>query len=329
MSIRKLLTLMVAIVALCGFSAENKKVAVFVQNRTQTPGMDGATGAIRERIVSGLAEIEDLTVVDSTMATDAFNASPNVAKALGCDYVIVVGIVGASSMKRLVGGRTSTVFSLRMSMKVTDVSGAAMDGMPTWSQKLPVLDAAGDPMGFYDTLLDQWAEDAVAAIAQKHAKWRTPTAEAVAAVPFLISTTADRPIAALESQTKGVKSELLAELRKVVGGATVAIDGITVGTAPCQIKATPGLHRLKVSRAWMNPFEETISVTDGGSLEVSLELSAEGIAKWGTMEKVQADAAARYAHAAMERGVKVNIDTTNWRDAALGGVIPAAIIKEN
>ena len=329
MSARRMLMLAVAAVSLCGFAAENKKIAVFVQNRTQTPGMDGATGAIRERIVSGLAEIDGLTVVDSTMATDAFNASPNVAKALGCDYVIVVGVVGASSMKRNVGGRISTVFSLRMSMKVTDVSGAAMDGMPTWSQKLPVLDAVGDSMGFYDTLLDQWAQDAVAAIAAKHTNWRAPTAEAVAAVPFLISTTADRPIAALESQTKGTKSELLAELRKVVGGATVAIDGITVGTAPCQIRATPGLHRLKVFRAWMNPFEETISVTDGGSLEVSLELSAEGIQKWGTMEKVQADAAARYARAAMERGVKVNIDTANWRDAAIGGIVPAAIIKEN
>lgn len=324
---KSLVVLMMSVFALCGWAAE-KKVAVFVQNRTQTPGMDAATGAIRERFVSGLAEIEGLTVVDSTMATDAFNASPNVAKALGCDYVIVIGIVGASSMNRPVNGRTSTVYSLRMSMKVTDVSGTSLDGMPTWSNKLPVLDASGDPMGYYDVLLDQWAQDAVAAVAQKCPKWRPPSAVAVSEVPFRVLTTIDRPIAALESQTKGVKNELLAELRKVVGGATVELDGVTVGTAPCEILATPGLHHLKVSRAWMTPYQATISVTDGGSLEVALEMSAEGVARWGTIERLQADAAERYARAAMERGVKINIDTANWRDAALGGVVPTAIIKE-
>ena len=324
---KRLVVLMMSAFVLCGWAGE-KKVAVFVQNRTQTPGMDAASGAIRERFVSGLAEIDGLTVVDSTMATDAFNASPNVAKALGCDYVIVIGIVGASSMNRPVNGRTSTVYSLRMSMKVTDVNGTSLDGMPTWSNKLPVLDASGDPMGYYDVLLDQWAQDAVAAIAQKCPKWRPPSAVAVAEVPFRILTTIDRPIAALESQTKGVKNELLAELRKVVGGATVELDGVTVGTAPCEILATPGLHHLKVSRAWMMPYQATVSVTDGGSLEVALEMSAEGVARWGTIEKIQADAAERYARAAMERGVKINIDTANWRDAALGGVVPTAIIKE-
>jgi len=324
---KTMFVLMLSVLTLCAPAAD-KKVAVFVQNRTKTPGMDTATGAIRERFVAGLAEVEGLSVVDSTMATDAFNLSPNVAQSLGCDYVIVVGIVGASSMKRIVNDRPSTVYTLRIAMKVTDVTGRALDGLPMWSNKLPVLDADGDPMGYYDTLLDQWAQDAVAAVAQKSLKWKNPDAAVVAAVPFRISTTADRPIAALESQTKGVKGELLAELRKVVGGATVAIDGIVVGTAPCEIRTTPGLHRLRVTREWMTPYESTVSVTDGGSLEIALELSAEGVAKWGTLEKVQADAANRYGQAAMERGVKVNIDTSKWRDAALGGVVPTAVIRE-
>ena len=289
---RKIVSVLVSVIALFGW-ADEKKVAVFVQNRTQTPGMDAATGAIRERFVSGLAEVAGLSIVDSTMAADAFNASPNVAKALGCDYVIVIGVIGASSMNRQVNGRTSAVYSLRMSMKVTDVNGTSLDGMPTWSSKLPVLDASGDPMGYYDTLLDQWAADAVAAVAQKSLKWCPPSAKAVAEVPFRILTTVDRPIAALESQTKGVKNELLAELRKVIGGASVELDGVTVGTAPCEILATPGLHHLKVTRAWMTPYQATISVTDGGSLEVALEMSAEGVARWGTIEKIQADAAAR------------------------------------
>jgi len=310
----KLLMMIAMVVAAMAGMAAEKKIAVFVQNRTQA-AID--VGAVRERFIAGLAEVAGITVVDSTMATDAFNASPNVAKQLGVDYVAVVGIVGASSVKRSVNGRESTVFSLRMTTKITDSNAASVSGFPTWTRQLPILDASGDPMAFYDMLLDQWQQEAVASVAQSAQSWRVPTA-ALADVPFLISTTADRPIAEYESQTKGLGGERLAELRKVAGGATVEIDGIAVGTAPCAILTSPGLHKLRVTREWMQPYESTVSVVSNGSIEVALELSAEGVAKWGSIEKVQAETAERYAKAVLERKTDIKIDTSKWRDAALG-----------
>jgi len=310
---KRLLMLAMAAVATAGLAAD-KKIAVFVQNRTQT-AID--VGAVRERFIAGLAEVDGFAVVDSTMATDAFNASPNVAKQLGVDYVAVVGIVGASSIKRVVNGRTSTIFTLRIATKLTDANGTSVSGIPTWTRQLPILDAQGDPASFYDMLFDQWVPEAVGAVAQSSQKWRAP-AVAVADVPFRISTTADRPIAEYESQTKGLGGERLAELRKVAGGATVEIDGIAVGTSPCLFRTSPGLHKLRVTREWMAPYEATVSVVSNGSLEVALELSAEGVAKWGSIEKVQADVAERYAKAVMDRGTKITIDTSKWRDAALG-----------
>jgi len=316
---KKLLLFALAAMSLAGLAGEakpvvQKTIAVFVQNRTQAP-ID--VGAVRERFIAGLAEVDGLTVVDSTMATDAFNSSPNVAKQLGVDYVAVVGIVGASSVKRVVNGRDSTVFSLRMTTKITDANAASVAGFPTWTRQLPILDAAGDPMAYYDMLLDQWQQEAVASVAQSAQKWRAPTI-GVADVPFMISTTADRPIAEYESQTKGLGGERLAELRKVAGGATVEIDGIAVGTAPCAFMTSPGLHKLRVTREWMQPYEATVSVVSNGAIEVALELSAEGVAKWGSIEKVQADTAERYAKAVLDRKTDIKIDTSKWRDAALG-----------
>lgn len=310
---KRLFVFALAAVALTGLAAD-KKIAVFVQNRTSA-AID--VGAVRERFIAGIAEVDGITVVDSTMATDAFNASPNVARQLGVDYVAVVGIVGASSIKRPVNGRVSTVYSLRIATKITDANGASVSGIPTWVRQLPILDAAGDPIAYYDMLLDQWSQEAVGAVAQSALRWRAPSA-ALADVPFRISTTADRPIAEFESQTKGLGGERLAELRKVAGGATVEIDGMAVGTAPCEIRTSPGLHKLRVTREWMAPYEATVSVVSNGSIEVALELSAEGVAKWGSIEKVQADAAERYAKAVLDRKTEIKIDTSKWRDAALG-----------
>ena len=49
-------------------------------------------------------------------------------------------------------------------------------------------------------------------------------------------------------------------------------------------------------------------------------MSDEGIRKWGSLESLRADVARRYADAVRERGVKINIDTTNWRDVGNSGI---------
>lgn len=294
--------------------AADKRVAVFVQNRTQTAGMDTAVGGVRERLIGSIAEVPGFTVVDSTLATDAFNASPNVAKQIGCDYVAVAGIVGASSVKRNMGGRLNTVFTLRMTLKITDANGDSVDGLPTWSRQFPVLDAADDPMSYYENLFDQWATDVAAALAVKAPKWRSPSEAKANEVSFRVGTSIDKTVAELESQTKGTKGEQLAELRKIVGCAAVELDGVVIGSAPGVFKAGKGLHKLRITRTWMKPYEATVSVSEGMNFDVSLELSDEGIAKWGSVESLRADLARRYAEAAKERGIKINIDSANWRD---------------
>ena len=70
----------------------------------------------------------------------------------------------------------------------------------------------------------------------------------------------------------------------------------------------------------MKPYFATVNVQPGMTLNVALEMSEEGMRKWGSLEALRADVARRYADAARERGVKVNIDTTNWRDVGTSGV---------
>lgn len=318
-----------------------KTVAVFVQNRTRVAGMDDEVDGVRDRLAAALAEVDGISVVDSAQVADTFRrykvtvdeektglvpgifsggSVPRVAQMLGCDYIVAATIVNASSMNRNMSGRLSTVFTLRMTMKVMNAGGASVDGMPAWVRQMPVLDAADDPMNYFQMLFDQWATDVTATIAQKAPRWRAPAAASSELAEFYVSTTIDQSIAELESQTKGAKGELLQELRRVVGGVSVELDGAVIGSTPGPFRATPGLHQIKIFRDWMKPYFATVNIQPGMTLNVALEMSAEGMQKWGSLEALRADVARRYADAARERGVRVNIDTTNWRDVGNSGI---------
>jgi len=321
-----------------GEEPEPKKVAVFVKNNTKVAGMDDEVDGIRDRLAAAMAEVDGFTVLDSSQIADTFRrykvtveeektglvpgiftggSVPNVAKMLGCDYIVAASIVSASGTRRNVGGTPATVFNLRMALKVMDSSGASVYGIPVKPYTFPATDVVDDPMNYYNILLDRWATEATTALAMKAPAWRKPTA-AAQTVAFTVSTTIDNVKEALESQTKGVKGEQLQELRKVVGGASVEIDGALVGTAPCTIQTTPGLHQIRVRREWMKDYTATVSVSEGQRLEVALELNDEGVAKWGTIEAVRSTVAQGYAEAAWRRGIKMNIDTQNWRDVGTG-----------
>lgn len=319
-----------------------KTIAVFVQNRTRVPGMDDEVDGVRDRLAAAFAEVDGFSVMDSAQVADTFRrykvtvneeksgeiagiftggSVPRISQMLGCDYIAAATIVNASSMRRNMGGRLSTVFTLRMTLKVMDSTGASVDGMPTWVRQYPVLDMADDPMNFYQILFDQWAEDVTSAMAQKSLKWRKPRAVAANLVNFYVSTTIDETIAELESQTKGANGEVLLELRRVAGGATVELDGAVIGSAPGNFQVTPGLHQLRVTREWMKPYTATVNINDGTSLKIALEMSDEGLSKWGDVESLRADLARRYAEAVRERGIKINynVDTSGWRDVGTGG----------
>lgn len=331
--------LMVAAVAAMAFGAmaqelAPKKVAVFVQNRTKVAGMDDEIDGIRDRLGAAIAASGDLAVVDSAFTVDTFRrwkitteeekaglvsgifsggSAPTVSKMLGCDYVVAATVVSASSMKRNMSGRLSTVYTLRMTLKVMDSTGASVFAMAPWSRQYPVIDAMEEPIAYYNLLIDQWSEEAGAAVADSSAKWRKPFVDTAALATVDFKTTIDESIRELESQTKGASGEDLVDLRRICGGASIEIDGALVGSAPCSVQITKGLHQLKVSREWMKPYTATINVTDGMVLNIPLEMSDEGIRRWGTIEAMRADLASRYADAAMKRGIKINVNQDTSR----------------
>jgi hypothetical protein len=318
-----------------------RKIAVFVQNRTRVVGMDDEVDGVRDRLSAALAEVAGVSVVDSSQVADAFRrhkvtaeeeksalvsgiftggSIPRIAEMLGCDYIAVASIVNAAAQRRKMSGRSATVFTLRMTLKVMDATGASIDGLPVWVRQLPVLEASDDPMTYYQMLFDQWAEEATAALASQSHRWRAAATPARTPVTFTVSSTIDKIIADLESRTKGASGEQLQELRRVVGGVTVELDGTVIGSTPGTFRAAGGLHQLRVTRAWMKPFTATVTLSEGAAFSVALELSDEGIRQWGSLEALRADIALRYAAAVKERGIRITVDTSGWRDVGQSGI---------
>jgi hypothetical protein len=62
--------------------------------------------------------------------------------------------------------------------------------------------------------------------------------------------------------------------------ATVEVDGIAVGTAPGTFVVKKGLHKLRVVREGYKPWERTVNFANGQRLNVGLEMTDAGYARW-------------------------------------------------
>jgi len=69
-----------------------------------------------------------------------------------------------------------------------------------------------------------------------------------------------------------------------VAGAAVEIDGVVLGTAPGVFQVRPGVHEVRVAREGYATWEKSVALHDGLTLDIPMELSAEGIARQGELE---------------------------------------------
>ena len=316
--------------------SEIPKIAIFVKNQTRVQGMDDTVDGVRDRISAELAGA-GLIVMDKTEIADGFNrfkvataeeraglidgiftggSTLRVAQMLGVDYIMLVSVISASHTTRVTGDKPVTIFTLRVSTKINEATQGSSVYGSNWSNKIPVpgqyTDGA-DGLNYYNDLFDQWVSVTGAEISEKRISWRRGVPADSALVEFSVSTTVDTLIQGLESGVRA-SNELLNELRRTVGGVTVEIDGVAVGSTPGIFKTTMGLHQMRVSRQWMKPWQQTINIQPGAIFQVALELSETGLSKYQSLEGFRSAVAVGYAEAVMRKGVKVNFDTAAWRD---------------
>ena len=335
-------------------------MAIFVKNNTKTPGMDDEVDGIRDRLAAEVSG-HDFAVKDAAEIGAAFNrckittaeeragtiaglftggSVSRIAQMLDVDYILTASINGASQVGRKVGDADHagdgqfTIYTLRVSTKVLDATtGASVWGV-NWRNKRPTPSGNNDdPLVHYNDLADMWVEEVGENMDEVRGKWRAPSAYEGPLASFTVRTTLDDVFTPLATSVDATK-QLLEEIRVVAGGITVEIDGAAVGCSGGAFKVRPGLHQMRVTRAWMTPWSGTVNVVDGASFNIALELSAEGFKHYQNKERLRAELALSFAEAAYRRGCRVNFDTANWQDVVLApgaqtapAVVVPAVVK--
>jgi len=65
---------------------------------------------------------------------------------------------------------------------------------------------------------------------------------------------------------------------------SIEIDGVVVGTTPSAVRTTPGIHKLRVTRADFDPYEQTVNIAKGAApLAIAVRPSATGLVRWAEM----------------------------------------------
>jgi tetratricopeptide (TPR) repeat protein len=81
-------------------------------------------------------------------------------------------------------------------------------------------------------------------------------------------------IAALPAPTAAAPTTGTVHVACTPGGATVALDGHDVGTAPVDVTASPGAHELRITLAGHDPVTRSITIAAGQRTDLEIALAA-------------------------------------------------------
>lgn len=282
------------------------KAAVFVSNRAG-PAYDGKIEALEDYVTARVADL-GMHIISREIASDAVakidpkapanaidaalsqsTSALRLAQALGADYLLQVTLTGFEANQRKIDAygvkTTNEDRTLRVTYKVIDgTTGGSLTADTVKVSKVVQLTGATKETQTegLDDLLDQASVKVAASLKTRIESGRigAPSAEQGFVTVSIATEAADLTIPDIRIGVENTVTISESKLKVSALAATVEVDGIAVGTAPGTITVKRGLSKLRVSRAGFKPYERTVNFTNGQSLTVALELSAEGYARW-------------------------------------------------
>ncbi|HQY06994.1 MAG TPA: PEGA domain-containing protein [Lacunisphaera sp.] len=280
-------------------------VAIFTANRAGEVG-DNELGALEDYItgkvtelnvhvisgetalnaVAGMAPGAKANALDAQMADST--SAVRLAQALGATHLLQVTITGFDSNKQTIdayGVKTiNDERTARVTYKILDGNtGASLAADTVRATKVVQQSSGGlsdDRSGVLNDLLAEAAGKVATSLKRQIDRGRLTTSAAAGNVTVNFTTElADLyiPDVRIDKDNTVRMSE---DKLKVSAVATIEVDGLAVGTAPGKLTVKPGLHKLRVVREGYKPWERTVNFTNGQTLNVGLEMSEAGYARW-------------------------------------------------
>ncbi len=240
------------------------------------------TGAVpAERNTLGTRE--DRKLADDTSAL-------RLAQNVGADYMLMVALdsfdAETKRFKTADIDVVNKVYTLRATYKLLDgVTGGTLGGMPVRASKT-VRESANISIENTDLtadLIEKLADTVAQDMLKKADQFRE--ASAVGDIPVTIRCNARD----LQGNEISLTDIGVTEDNRVVKGkdtqplqvvATVAFDGMVMGSTPATVKVKPGPHKLRLTRPGFDDAEMTVKAAEGMDLTVTMQMSNEGFTRW-------------------------------------------------
>ena len=242
---------------------------------------DNAGAAASDRNTLGTKEDRKLT--DDTSAL-------RLGQNIGADYLLMVAIdtfdAESKRFKNADVDVVNKVFTLRGTYKLLDgVTGGTLGGLPLRASKT-VRETANLSVSNTDLtaeLIEKLAETVAQDMLKKADAFRE--ASAIGDIPVTIRCNARD----LQGNEISLTDISITEDNRIVKGkdttplqvvATVAFDGMVMGSTPATVKVKPGAHKLRLSRPGFTDAEMTVKAVEGMDLVVTMQMSDEGFTRW-------------------------------------------------
>jgi hypothetical protein len=259
------------------------------QYSDKTSGHASANVDVAQSDTVQVAATSGTTKLDQALSDNT--SALRLAQNLGADYILIPAITSFGTEKKAYNGSgistVNTTYKLRVSYKIVEANeGGALRGSTVLAEKniRDSGDLKTDSSDVVNELLDDAADQLADAIAASAKALPAEVAKASLVTFHVACSMTDPRQQPIEISVAGVSAD-----NKVVKGqpvpvqamdVTVEVDGVAIGSAPGDFKARPGLHKLSLSREGFDTWSRTVNLYDGQKLNVALQMSAAGYARW-------------------------------------------------
>ena len=283
-------------------SSDSLTAAIFVQNRAGEEFAD-KTGLLEDLVTARVTEL-GYSILSREILLDALAANEendldallssrtsaaSLARTIDVDAILAVSVSSYGRNLRHYQGHgvevVNTEHVLRASYRLFD----AREGGSLLSDTTRVTHHQRDTASLNvqagdlpHELLDRASAQLALALATRSVETPvTASAERPREVPFEVDITLrNLRIPDVRVDADGVVTLSNTEHEMAPRAVTVELDGIVAGSAPGSLQARPGLQRMRLSRDGFEDWERFVNIYEGFRLEVAMEPSAEGLARW-------------------------------------------------
>jgi len=263
-----------------------------------TLSREDVINAVRKFAAAGanVGTMQDPNLEADRLLSDQTSAVA-LARSMNADYVLVVSLSTLSSQEQQFEGygvKTSTISqTLDATYRLLDrAAGSVIDsGSASATEQVRSTPNLQQKIDLIDPLLKQVAARLITVMEHRcQARALTAPAALDGAAFSVNCTMLDIAVPNVVLDANSNRYTVAANPLSVSPmGVAVEVDGVVVGSTPGQFRAPPGLHKLRLRAPGFKPWEGTVNISDGFTLQVALQMESETYARWLITTKVLQD----------------------------------------